>query len=80
MVKAAIKKYSKACMAFPWMKIPHIRNALTPASGTGKFYQRSAKTLRMCSRGCSNRPFYQIVAIEVNYSSGCRQNFIKIFI
>lgn len=58
------KKVAKAAQ-FDWMKIPQIRNALTPATGTGKFHVRSAKTIRLCKKGCTNRPFYQIVVMEV---------------
>lgn len=42
-----------------------IMNALAPASGTGKFYERSAKIIRFARKGCTNRPFFQIVVTEV---------------
>uniref|UniRef100_A0A1B0CI82 Small ribosomal subunit protein bS16m n=1 Tax=Lutzomyia longipalpis TaxID=7200 RepID=A0A1B0CI82_LUTLO len=34
------------------------------ASGTGKFFQRSAKTIRLARYGCANRPFFHIVVME----------------
>lgn len=45
--------------------LPRIKNALAPASGTGQFYPKSAKTIRLFKQGCTNRPFYQIVVMEV---------------
>ncbi|CAG9798912.1 unnamed protein product [Chironomus riparius] len=44
--------------------LPRIRNALFPASGTGQYYPRSAKTIRLFKQGCTNRPFYQVVVME----------------
>jgi hypothetical protein len=41
-------------------------SSLIPASGTGKFWRRSAKIIRFCRQGCTNRPFYQIVVMEVS--------------
>ncbi|XP_019873258.2 probable 28S ribosomal protein S16, mitochondrial [Aethina tumida] len=35
-----------------------------PASGTGKFYQKSAKIIRFSRHGCTNRPFFHIVVTE----------------
>lgn len=40
--------------------------ALSPASGTGKFYKLSAKIIRFARHGCTNRPFFHIVVTEVN--------------
>lgn len=44
------------------------RSLLVPASGTGKYWKTSAKTLRFVRQGCTNRPFFQIVATEVTRS------------
>lgn len=38
---------------------------LPPASGTGVSFYRSAKIIRFCQQGCTNRPFYHIVVTEV---------------
>ncbi|KRT80400.1 hypothetical protein AMK59_6634 [Oryctes borbonicus] len=37
---------------------------LSPASGTGTFYRRSAKIIRFARYGCANRPFFHIVVTE----------------
>ncbi|XP_058457647.1 small ribosomal subunit protein bS16m [Malaya genurostris] len=37
---------------------------LIPASGTGRFWARSAKIIRFARQGCTNRPFYHIVVME----------------
>uniref|UniRef100_A0A1L8DRI3 Small ribosomal subunit protein bS16m n=1 Tax=Nyssomyia neivai TaxID=330878 RepID=A0A1L8DRI3_9DIPT len=34
------------------------------ASGTGKFYARSAKIIRFARHGCANRQFFHIVVME----------------
>ena len=39
--------------------------SLTPASGTGRYWARSAKIIRFAKHGCTNRPFYHIVVAEV---------------
>lgn len=51
---------------FDWMQVPTFKSALAPATGTGKFWARSAKSIRLCKKGCANRPFYQIVIMEVS--------------
>ncbi|CAG9792490.1 unnamed protein product [Diatraea saccharalis] len=33
---------------------------LPPASGTGKFYAKAAKSIRLIRQGCTNRPFFHI--------------------
>ncbi|XP_055917097.1 probable 28S ribosomal protein S16, mitochondrial [Eupeodes corollae] len=38
--------------------------SLSPASGIGRFYKRSAKIIRCVRWGCTNRPFYHIVVME----------------
>lgn len=38
---------------------------LISASGTGKFYAKSAKIIRFARQGCTNRPFFHIVVMEV---------------
>lgn len=38
---------------------------LSPASGIGRFYKKSAKIIRFVRLGCTNRPFYHIVVMEV---------------
>ncbi|KAH8300034.1 hypothetical protein KR044_008745 [Drosophila immigrans] len=38
--------------------------SLSPASGIGRFYKRSAKIIRFVRLGCTNRPFYHIVVME----------------
>lgn len=42
---------------------------LPPASGTGQFNALAAKTIRFVRKGCTNRPFYHIVAAEVSGST-----------
>lgn len=42
-----------------------VRNLLIPASGHGRFWKTSAKTIRFAKQGCTNRPFFQIVVMEV---------------
>ncbi|XP_058832133.1 small ribosomal subunit protein bS16m [Topomyia yanbarensis] len=37
---------------------------LIPASGTGRFWARSAKIIRFARHGCTNRPFFHIVVME----------------
>uniref|UniRef100_A0A1L8EIS7 Small ribosomal subunit protein bS16m n=1 Tax=Haematobia irritans TaxID=7368 RepID=A0A1L8EIS7_HAEIR len=37
---------------------------LSPASGIGRFYKKSAKIIRFVRQGCTNRPFYHIVVSE----------------
>ncbi|XP_037949160.1 probable 28S ribosomal protein S16, mitochondrial [Teleopsis dalmanni] len=37
---------------------------LSPASGIGRFYKRSAKIIRFQRMGCTNRPFFHIVVME----------------
>ncbi|XP_065368021.1 small ribosomal subunit protein bS16m [Calliphora vicina] len=37
---------------------------LSPASGIGRFYKKSAKIIRFVRQGCTNRPFYHIVVME----------------
>lgn len=39
--------------------------SLSPASGIGKFYRHSAKTIRFARHGCTNREFFHIVVMEV---------------
>jgi len=38
--------------------------SLSPASGIGKFYKKSAKIIRFARHGCTNRPFFHIVVME----------------
>ncbi|XP_049543069.1 probable 28S ribosomal protein S16, mitochondrial [Anopheles darlingi] len=38
--------------------------SLVPASGTGRFWARSAKIIRFVRQGCTNRPFFHIVVME----------------
>ncbi|KAH8371147.1 hypothetical protein KR093_006319 [Drosophila rubida] len=38
--------------------------SLSPASGIGRFYKKSAKIIRFVRLGCTNRPFYHIVVME----------------
>lgn len=38
--------------------------SLTPASGTGIFYKRAAKIIRLHRKGCTNRPVYHIVVTQ----------------
>uniref|UniRef100_A0A1Q3FBW2 Small ribosomal subunit protein bS16m n=1 Tax=Culex tarsalis TaxID=7177 RepID=A0A1Q3FBW2_CULTA len=37
---------------------------LIPASGTGRFWAKSAKIIRFARHGCTNRPFFHIVVME----------------
>uniref|UniRef100_A0A336LUH6 Small ribosomal subunit protein bS16m n=1 Tax=Culicoides sonorensis TaxID=179676 RepID=A0A336LUH6_CULSO len=46
--------------------------SLTPASGTGLFYSRAAKIIRLHRKGCANRPFYHIVVTQ-RVRSPCEQ-------
>ncbi|CAG9135044.1 37S ribosomal protein S16-mitochondrial [Plutella xylostella] len=34
--------------------------SLPPASGTGRYFARAAKSIRLIRHGCTNRPFYHI--------------------
>uniref|UniRef100_A0A2A4K9F9 Small ribosomal subunit protein bS16m n=1 Tax=Heliothis virescens TaxID=7102 RepID=A0A2A4K9F9_HELVI len=34
--------------------------ALPPASGTGKYFVKAAKSIRLIRQGCTNRPFFHI--------------------
>lgn len=45
----------------PYAPIP-----LPPASGIGKYWRLSAKIIRFARHGCTNRPFFHIVVMEVN--------------
>ncbi|XP_063699705.1 small ribosomal subunit protein bS16m [Culicoides brevitarsis] len=38
--------------------------SLTPASGTGVFYRKAAKIIRLHRKGCANRPFFHIVVTQ----------------
>ncbi|XP_067631504.1 small ribosomal subunit protein bS16m [Eurosta solidaginis] len=38
--------------------------SIPPASGIGRFYKHSAKSIRFVREGCTNRPFYHIVVME----------------
>lgn len=40
--------------------------SLSPASGTGRYWAKSAKIIRFARQGCTNRPFFQIVVMEVS--------------
>ncbi|KAL4713671.1 hypothetical protein ACJJTC_004202 [Scirpophaga incertulas] len=33
---------------------------LPPASGTGQYFEKAAKSIRLIRQGCTNRPFYHI--------------------
>ena len=37
------------------------------AAGTGRYRDWPAKTIRLVRYGCTNRPFYHIVVIEVSF-------------
>lgn len=59
------KKIKMASKTFENVKmLPRIRNALAPASGTGTYYKKSAKSIRLFKQGCTNRPFFQVVVME----------------
>ncbi|XP_028170624.1 small ribosomal subunit protein bS16m [Ostrinia nubilalis] len=34
--------------------------SLPPASGTGRFFAKAAKSIRLIRQGCTNRPFFHI--------------------
>ncbi|KAJ8708320.1 hypothetical protein PYW07_010445 [Mythimna separata] len=34
--------------------------SLPPASGTGRYFARAAKSIRLIRQGCTNRPFFHI--------------------
>lgn len=59
--------------------LPRIRNALYPASGTGQYYPRSAKSIRLFKQGCTNRPFYQVVVMEVCFYYSHAFNYVNSF-
>lgn len=40
--------------------------ALPPASGTGKYFERAAKSIRLVRQGCTNRPFFHISVTHVS--------------
>jgi hypothetical protein len=51
---------------FPNMSVSMpLNRILKSASGHGRFWKASAKTIRFAKQGCTNRPFYQIVVMEV---------------
>lgn len=39
---------------------------LPPASGTGRYFARAAKSIRLIRQGCTNRPFYHISVTHVS--------------
>lgn len=39
---------------------------LPPASGTGRYFARAAKSIRLIRQGCTNRPFYHISVTQVS--------------
>jgi len=41
-----------------------VRSVLFPSSGHGRYWRRSAKTIRFVRQGCTNRPFFHIVVAE----------------
>lgn len=45
--------------------------SLVTASGHGRFWRKSAKIIRFARQGCTNRPFYQIVVMEVSLIEFC---------
>ena len=63
MSRGAVKKIKQAV---DWMQVPTFKCNLSPATGTGQFWKTSAKSIRFCKKGCANRPFYQIVVMEVS--------------
>lgn len=64
--RGAVKKLKEAV---DWMQVPTFKSALSPATGTGKFWPKSAKSIRFVKKGCANRPFYQVVVMEVSFNS-----------
>ena len=44
----------------------HLVPTLASAAGHGRYWRHSAKIIRFARQGCTNRPFYQIVVMEVN--------------
>lgn len=47
---------------------PYAPINLPPASGIGKYWRLSAKIIRLARHGCTNRPFYHIVVMEVKHN------------
>lgn len=45
--------------------------SLPPASGTGRYFARAAKSIRLIRQGCTNRPFFHISVTHVS-----RLNFL----
>lgn len=50
--------------------------SLSPASGIGKYYRHSAKIIRFARHGCTNRPFFHIVVMEVRSLAECVTNYV----
>lgn len=42
---------------------------LPPASGTGRYFAKAAKSIRLIRQGCTNRPFYHISVTHVSITS-----------
>lgn len=40
---------------------------LPPASGTGRYFAKAAKSIRLLRHGCTNRPFFHISVTQVGY-------------
>lgn len=40
--------------------------SLPPASGTGRFFAKAAKSIRLIRQGCTNRPFFHISVTQVS--------------
>lgn len=40
--------------------------SLPPASGTGRYFARAAKSIRLIRQGCANRPFFHISVTHVS--------------
>ncbi|KOB70825.1 28S ribosomal protein S16 [Operophtera brumata] len=42
---------------------------LPPASGTGRYFAKAAKSIRLVRQGCTNRPFFHISVTHVMFCS-----------
>lgn len=56
---------------------PYTPINLPPASGIGRYWALSAKIIRFARHGCTNRPFYHIVVMEVNITP--KNFFVQFF-
>lgn len=59
--------FERKIFIFKHLLFEKYKMSLTPASGTGVFYARAAKIIRLHRKGCANRPFFHIAVTQVSY-------------